>query len=136
MEACDDGNEVDEDDCSNACTLPICGDGIVQPGEECDDPNPLLCEDCVKIRPDLTTTSATTGTGDDTTTTTISSTTGDLPTTTSDIPDGTSTTDPSTTSSTSDTVGTSSEDGCGCTHSSMPPLAPLLILLVSRRRRR
>ena len=28
-EACDDGNTVDTDGCSNACTLPACGDGIV-----------------------------------------------------------------------------------------------------------
>jgi cysteine-rich repeat protein len=27
-EACDDGNEVDTDDCRNDCTLPRCGDGV------------------------------------------------------------------------------------------------------------
>src|SRR5690606_3094594 len=29
-EACDDGNRVDDDACTNACALPRCGDGIVQ----------------------------------------------------------------------------------------------------------
>jgi cysteine-rich repeat protein len=38
MEECDDGNSVDEDSCSNLCRLPICGDGIVNGGDECDDP--------------------------------------------------------------------------------------------------
>ncbi len=37
-EACDDGNDVADDACSNDCTVPGCGDGIVQaPDEECDD---------------------------------------------------------------------------------------------------
>ena len=38
-EECDDGNEIDDDACSTACTLPTCGDGIIQPwiGEVCDD---------------------------------------------------------------------------------------------------
>lgn len=38
-EACDDGNDVDDDTCTNACTVPRCGDGIVQIGEACDDTN-------------------------------------------------------------------------------------------------
>jgi cysteine-rich repeat protein len=38
-EACDDGNLVDDDDCTNACSLPSCGDGVLQAGEECDDGN-------------------------------------------------------------------------------------------------
>ncbi len=40
-EQCDDGNDIDDDGCTNACTLPACGDGIVQAqnGEECDDGN-------------------------------------------------------------------------------------------------
>jgi cysteine-rich repeat protein len=38
-EECDDGNDIDDDECTNACTLPACGDGIVQAGEECDDGN-------------------------------------------------------------------------------------------------
>jgi cysteine-rich repeat protein len=36
-EACDDGNFVDSDDCSNDCQLPRCGDGITQRNEYCDE---------------------------------------------------------------------------------------------------
>ena len=40
VEACDDGNDIDDDGCSNACELPRWrGDGIVQAGEACDDGN-------------------------------------------------------------------------------------------------
>lgn len=37
-EECDDGNLTDDDECTNACKLPACGDGIVQAarGEECE----------------------------------------------------------------------------------------------------
>jgi len=35
-EECDDGNNVDGDGCEANCLLP-CGDGTVDPGEECDD---------------------------------------------------------------------------------------------------
>lgn len=35
-EACDDGNQIDEDECSNNCSLPNCGNGTVNAGEECD----------------------------------------------------------------------------------------------------
>jgi hypothetical protein len=39
-EECDDGNSDDEDDCTNACLLPVCGDGTLYKGiEECDDGN-------------------------------------------------------------------------------------------------
>jgi cysteine-rich repeat protein len=40
-EECDDGNAIDNDECTNACTLPSCGDGILQSvsGEACDDGN-------------------------------------------------------------------------------------------------
>lgn len=38
-EACDDGNDINNDECSNMCILPVCGDGIIQGGEECDDKN-------------------------------------------------------------------------------------------------
>src|SRR6185295_12236503 len=37
-EDCDDGNTVDTDGCHNDCTLPQCGDGIVDPNETCDPP--------------------------------------------------------------------------------------------------
>jgi cysteine-rich repeat protein len=35
-EACDDGNDIDNDACTNNCALPTCGDGVVQVAEECD----------------------------------------------------------------------------------------------------
>ena len=46
-EACDDGNQVDGDACTNACALPGCGDGIQGPGEECDDGNDVDTDDCL-----------------------------------------------------------------------------------------
>lgn len=45
-EACDDGNKIDSDGCSNACTLPHCGNGIVDQNEECDDGNTDDNDDC------------------------------------------------------------------------------------------
>jgi cysteine-rich repeat protein len=46
-EECDDGNQVDEDACTNACTNAVCGDGIVQAGEEgCDDGNTAPEDGC------------------------------------------------------------------------------------------
>ena len=45
-EACDDGNQVDGDACTNACALPGCGDGIQGPGEECDDGNVVDGDGC------------------------------------------------------------------------------------------
>ncbi len=46
-EACDDGNQVDDDGCTNGCTLPSCGDGILQqPREECDDGNDTGDDKC------------------------------------------------------------------------------------------
>jgi cysteine-rich repeat protein len=39
-EQCDDGNSIDDDSCSNACTTnpdAVCGDGIIQSAEQCDD---------------------------------------------------------------------------------------------------
>jgi cysteine-rich repeat protein len=36
-EECDDGNDVNNDGCTNACTTPRCGDAIHQAGEDCDD---------------------------------------------------------------------------------------------------
>jgi cysteine-rich repeat protein len=39
-EACDDGNEIDTDRCTNACVVARCGDGIViDEVEQCDDGN-------------------------------------------------------------------------------------------------
>lgn len=46
-EECDDGNEVDTDECTNICTDAACGDGIVQDGtDECDDGNDIDDDDC------------------------------------------------------------------------------------------
>ena len=38
-EACDDGNAIDSDDCTNMCTVAACGDGIQAADEACDDGN-------------------------------------------------------------------------------------------------
>jgi cysteine-rich repeat protein len=46
-EECDDGNPVDGDDCTNACTAAVCGDGIVHEGVEmCDDGNDVDDDGC------------------------------------------------------------------------------------------
>ena len=46
-EACDDGNDVDTDECTNTCEVAVCGDGYVQEGvEECDDGNDLNSDAC------------------------------------------------------------------------------------------
>ena len=46
-EACDDGNDDPRDDCTNACELARCGDGIVHRGvEECDDANSFSGDAC------------------------------------------------------------------------------------------
>jgi cysteine-rich repeat protein len=37
VEACDDGNDVDDDACNNNCELTSCGDNVVNNGEDCDD---------------------------------------------------------------------------------------------------
>jgi cysteine-rich repeat protein len=38
QEACDDGNDIDNDVCANDCTLnPSCGNGQIDPGEACDE---------------------------------------------------------------------------------------------------
>jgi cysteine-rich repeat protein len=45
-EACDDDNDVDDDYCSNDCTIErFCGDGEVQASEQCDDDN-AVTETC------------------------------------------------------------------------------------------
>jgi cysteine-rich repeat protein len=44
-EACDDGNTVDDDGCSNECTSN-CGDGRQQAGEDCDDGNLISGDGC------------------------------------------------------------------------------------------
>ncbi len=48
IEACDDGeaNADAPDACRTDCTLPMCGDGIVDSGEECDDGNDVEDDGC------------------------------------------------------------------------------------------
>ncbi|HLT36574.1 MAG TPA: DUF4215 domain-containing protein [Enhygromyxa sp.] len=47
-EECDDGNTIDIDACSNACTMAVCGDGLIQIhlGETCDDGNTVGGDGC------------------------------------------------------------------------------------------
>ena len=46
MEECDDGNQINTDDCTNTCHAAVCGDGIVHQGvEECDQQS-NGCIDC------------------------------------------------------------------------------------------
>ncbi len=45
-EACEDGNRVDTDHCTNACQFAVCGDGIEGPGEGCDDGNAIDDDQC------------------------------------------------------------------------------------------
>jgi cysteine-rich repeat protein len=40
-------------DCRDDCTVPRCGDGILDPGEVCDDGNGLLGDGCDGCRPEL-----------------------------------------------------------------------------------
>ena len=35
-EFCDDGNDVDDDDCPNDCQSPTCGNAFIDAGEACD----------------------------------------------------------------------------------------------------
>src|SRR4051812_7936821 len=48
-EVCDDGNQVDDDDCSNLCQRngQTCGDGIVESNEECEDSDDLNTDACL-----------------------------------------------------------------------------------------
>ncbi len=46
-EACDDGNQMDDDACRNTCVAAACGDGVVQAGvEACDDGNQVDTDSC------------------------------------------------------------------------------------------
>jgi cysteine-rich repeat protein len=46
-EQCDDGNTVNTDACTNACTNAVCGDGITRAGvEQCDDGNVMSGDGC------------------------------------------------------------------------------------------
>jgi cysteine-rich repeat protein len=51
-EECDDGNDVDGDDCTNACKNAVCGDGSLHEGKEaCDDGNDADTDACVECKP-------------------------------------------------------------------------------------
>jgi cysteine-rich repeat protein len=49
-EQCDDGNNINNDSCSNECSInipdPYCGDGNLDIGEECDDGNNIDGDNC------------------------------------------------------------------------------------------
>lgn len=46
-EACDDGNQTDNDACTNSCKKNVCGDGVLHAGsEECDDGNQIDGDAC------------------------------------------------------------------------------------------
>jgi cysteine-rich repeat protein len=45
-EECDDGNQANNDSCTNACANAVCGDQIVGPGEQCDDGNQVNNDGC------------------------------------------------------------------------------------------
>jgi cysteine-rich repeat protein len=47
-EACDDGNGIDNDGCSNSCQISGCGDGVQHDSEACDDGNEDNADDCVE----------------------------------------------------------------------------------------
>ncbi|MEC7751721.1 MAG: DUF4215 domain-containing protein [Myxococcota bacterium] len=46
VEDCDDGDDDNEDECTEICEPPHCGDGLVQNGEECDDGNEVDRDAC------------------------------------------------------------------------------------------
>jgi cysteine-rich repeat protein len=53
QEFCDDGNDVDTDDCLPTCQNAACGDGKIQAGvEECDPPGQLCTAQCYNKNPD------------------------------------------------------------------------------------
>ena len=53
-EACDDGNEANDDGCTNSCAMAICGDAVqrtdLEPGDDgfetCDDGNDVDTDGC------------------------------------------------------------------------------------------
>ena len=55
QEACDDGNQVNGDGCSNSCTTPSCGNGILDQGEQCDDGNTSDLDACLSSNTDSST---------------------------------------------------------------------------------
>lgn len=48
IEECDDGNFVNDDECTNQCRFNVCGDGFLNVGvEECDDGNTSNSDECL-----------------------------------------------------------------------------------------
>ena len=54
-EECDDANQDDNDACKNNCLEPVCGNGIIEPGEQCDDGgfNSNVVPDACRLNCDL-----------------------------------------------------------------------------------
>lgn len=48
-EQCDDGNQTNDDACTNQCKLPRCGDSIKQYNEQCDDGNTNSGDGCSNL---------------------------------------------------------------------------------------
>jgi len=46
-EQCDDGNDINDDECSNNCKSTTCGDGAINNGEQCDDGNDINDDACL-----------------------------------------------------------------------------------------
>jgi cysteine-rich repeat protein len=51
VEECDDGNNIAGDGCSPFCILEICGNGVLDPGEGCDDANGDNTDSCANCQP-------------------------------------------------------------------------------------
>jgi len=48
-ETCDDGNIVGGDGCSATCQLEVCDNSVVDPGEQCDPPDGVTCDDFCQL---------------------------------------------------------------------------------------
>jgi CSLREA domain-containing protein len=46
-ELCDDGNQIDSDDCPNSCQSPTCQNGAIEKSEACDDANDSNTDTCL-----------------------------------------------------------------------------------------
>jgi cysteine-rich repeat protein len=49
IEGCDDGNQNNNDNCSNSCVSASCGNSTLNPGEECDDGNSNESDACTNL---------------------------------------------------------------------------------------
>jgi len=48
-ETCDDGNIIGGDGCSATCQLEVCDNSVVDPGEQCDPPDGITCDDFCQL---------------------------------------------------------------------------------------